>query len=101
LAISGLIAVKKTFSSASNNGRSGCRYDHDAVLLTRATSQVRGRSAIANVIIGQLRHGGSYIAAPQLVMQSGRLALIISGAATSVARRGPDGWHYVISRHDL
>jgi hypothetical protein len=58
-------------------------------------------SAIANVIIGQLRHGGSYIAAPQLIMQSGRLALIISGVATSVARRGPDGWHYVISRLDL
>jgi ketosteroid isomerase-like protein len=76
-------------------------FDHDAVLLIRATSQVRGRSAIANVIIGQLRHGGSYIAAPQLVLQSGRLALIISDAATSVARRGPDGWHYVISRLDL
>jgi hypothetical protein len=75
-------------------------FDHDAVLVTRAT-QVRGRSAIANVIIGQLRHGGSYIAAPQLVMQSGQLALIISDAATSVARRGPDGWHYVISRLDL
>jgi len=28
-----------------------------------------------------------------LVMQRGRLALIISGEATSVARRGPDGWH--------
>ena len=76
-------------------------FDHDAVLLTRATSQVRGRSAIANVIIGQLRHGGSYIAAPQLIMQSGQLALIISGVATSVAVRGPDGWHYVISRLDL
>ena len=30
--------------------------------------------AIANVIIDQLRHGGSYVAAPQLVMQSGPLA---------------------------
>ncbi len=76
-------------------------FDDDAVLLTRATSQVRGRTAIANVIIGQLRHGGSYLAAPQLVMRSGRLALIISDAATSLARRGPDGWHYVISRLDL
>jgi hypothetical protein len=36
-----------------------------------------------------------------LVMQRGRLALIISGEATSVARRGPDGWHYVISYLDL
>jgi hypothetical protein len=34
-------------------------------------------------------------------MQSGRLALIISEEATSVVRRGPDGWHYVISRLDL
>ena len=55
--------------------------------------------AIANVIIDQLRHG-SYVAA-QLVMQSGPLALIISGAAISVARRNLDGWHYVISRLDL
>ena len=76
-------------------------FDNDAILLTRATSQVRGRSAVAEVIIDQLRHGGSYVAAPQLVMQSGRLALIISHTATSVARRGPDGWHYVISRLDL
>jgi hypothetical protein len=35
------------------------------------------------------------------VMQSGRLALIISHTTTSVARRGPDGWHYVITRLDL
>ena len=34
---------------------------------------------------------GSYVAAPQLVMQSGPLALIISGAAISVARRNLDG----------
>jgi hypothetical protein len=27
--------------------------------------------------------------------------LIISGEATPVARRDPDGWHYVISRLDL
>jgi hypothetical protein len=53
------------------------------------------------MIIDQLRDGGSYVAAPQLVLQSGRLALIISGGATSVARRDSDGWHYVISRLDL
>jgi hypothetical protein len=53
------------------------------------------------VIIDHLGHGGSYVAATQLVMQCGRLALIISGEATSVARRGPDGWHYVISYLDL
>ncbi|HJQ89954.1 MAG TPA: hypothetical protein VJ820_21105 [Propionibacteriaceae bacterium] len=62
-------------------------FDLDAVLLTRGTSQVRGRSAITNVIISQLRDGGSYVAAPNLVLQSGPLALIISGAAISVARR--------------
>ena len=38
--------------------------DVDAVLLARGTSQVRGRAAITNVIISQLRHGGSYVAAP-------------------------------------
>jgi hypothetical protein len=76
-------------------------FDVDAVLLARGTSQVHGRSAIANVIIDQLRDGGSYVAAPHLVMQSGPLALIISDAATSVARRSLDGWHYVISRLDL
>jgi ketosteroid isomerase-like protein len=76
-------------------------FDDDAVLLTRATSQARGRPAIMKVIMNQLRNGGSYVGAPQLVMQSGQLALIISNAATSVARRGPDGWHYVISRLDL
>ena len=76
-------------------------FDDDAILLTRATSQVHGRSATAEVIIGQLRRGGIYIAAPQVVMQSGRLALILSETATSVARRGPDGWHYVISYLDL
>jgi hypothetical protein len=76
-------------------------FDADAVLLARGRSQVRGRPAIANVIIDQLRHGGSYVAAPQLVMQAGPLALIISGAAISVARRNLDGWHYVISRLDL
>jgi hypothetical protein len=53
------------------------------------------------VIIDDLGRGGGYVAAPQLVMQSGRLALIISGETTSVARRGSDGWHYVISRLDL
>jgi ketosteroid isomerase-like protein len=76
-------------------------FDNDAVLLTRASSQVRGRSAIAEVIIDHLRGAGSYVAAPQVVMQSGRLALIISHTTTSVARRGPDGWHYVITRLDL
>jgi hypothetical protein len=76
-------------------------FDWDAVLLAGGTSQVRGRSAIAEMIIDQLRDGGSYVAAPPLVLQSGRLALIISGGATSVARRDSDGWHYVISRLDL
>jgi ketosteroid isomerase-like protein len=76
-------------------------FDDDAVLLSGATSQVRGRSAVAEVIIDHLRHGGGYAAAPQLVMQSGPLALIISGEATSVAHRDQDGWHYVISRLDL
>lgn len=76
-------------------------FDDDAVLLTGATSQVCGRSAIAEMIIDILRNGGSYAAAPQLVMQSGRLALIISGRSTAVARRGLDGWHYVISQLDL
>jgi hypothetical protein len=76
-------------------------FDVDAVLLAQGTSQVRGRAAIANVIIDQLRDGGSYVAAPHLVLQSGPLALIISDAAISVARRGLDGWHYVISRLDL
>jgi hypothetical protein len=65
-------------------------FDVDAILLVQGTNQVRGRSAIANVIIDQLRDGGSHVAAPQLIMQSGRLALIISGATTSVARRSLD-----------
>jgi hypothetical protein len=76
-------------------------FDNDAVLHTRTSSQVRGRSAIAEVIIDHLRGAGSYVAAPQVLMQSGRLALIISHTTTSVARRGPDGWHYVITRLDL
>jgi hypothetical protein len=79
----------------------GNLFDIDAVLLAQGTSQVRGRLAITKVIMNQLRNGGSYVGAPQLVMQSGQLALIISHAATSVARRGPDGWHYAISRLDL
>jgi ketosteroid isomerase-like protein len=76
-------------------------FDVDAILLARGTSQVRGRSAIAKVIIDQLRDGRNYVGAPRLVMQSGQLALIISDAATSVARRSLDGWRYVISRLDL
>jgi ketosteroid isomerase-like protein len=76
-------------------------FGEDAVLLSRATSQVRGRSAIAEAIIDHVRDGGNYVAAPQLVMQSGPLALVISDEATSVARRDPDGWHYVIRRLDL
>jgi ketosteroid isomerase-like protein len=76
-------------------------FDDDAVVLTQARSHVRGRSAIAEMIIHDLRRGGSYVAAPQLVMQSGRLALIISREATSVVRQGPDGWQYVISCLDL
>jgi hypothetical protein len=76
-------------------------FDVDAVLLARGESQVRGRSAIAKVIIDRLRDGSSYVAAPNLVMQSGMLALIISDAATSVARRSLDGWRYLISRIDL
>ena len=76
-------------------------FDVDAVLLAPGTNQVRGRPAIANVIIDQLRNGGSYVAAPNLVMQSGPLALIISANATSVVKRNLDGWHYVISRLDL
>ena len=58
-------------------------FEVDAVLLARGISQVHGRPAIAKV------------------MQSGPLALIISGAAISVARRNLDGWHYVISRLGL
>jgi hypothetical protein len=76
-------------------------FEVDAVLLARGTNQVRGCPAIADVIIDQLRNGGSYVAAPNLVMQSGPLALIISANATSVAKRNLDGWHYVISRLDL
>jgi hypothetical protein len=76
-------------------------FDVDAVLLTRRTVEVRGPLAIADVIIDHLRTGGSYVAAPHLVMQSGRLALIVSHTATSVARRGLDGWHYVISSLDI
>ena len=76
-------------------------FDVDALLLAQGTSHVRGRSAIANVIISQLQDGGSYVAAPQLVMQSGPLALIILANATSVARRSLAGLHYVISRLDL
>jgi hypothetical protein len=76
-------------------------FDDDGVLLNGASSHVRGRSAIAEVIIDHLRHGGNYVAVPELVMQSGRLALIISGEATSVARCSLNGWHYVITRLDL
>jgi hypothetical protein len=76
-------------------------FDDDAVLLIRGVGPVRGCSAIADVILDYLRHGGSYVAMPEVVVQSGQLALIISGEATSVANRGPDGWHYVISRLDL
>ena len=76
-------------------------FDVDAVLLARGRGQVRGHAAITNVIISQLRDGGSYVAAPNVVLPSGPLALIISGAAISVARRNLDGWHYVISRLDL
>ena len=76
-------------------------FDDDAVLLTGPRGQVRGRFAIAEMIFNDLRRGGSYAAAPQLVMQSGRLALIISSEATSVARQGLDGWRYVISRLHL
>ena len=76
-------------------------FDVDAVLLARGTSQVRGRPAIAKVIIDQLRDDGSYVGAPCLVMQSGQLALIISGAAASVVLHSLDGWRYVISRLDL
>ena len=76
-------------------------FEVDAVLLARGTNQVRGRPAVANVIIEQLRDGGSYVAAPNLVLQSGPLALIISANATSVAKRNLDGWHYLISRLDL
>ena len=76
-------------------------FDVDAILLIRGTSEVRGRCAIAKVFIDELLNGGSYVGAPQLVLQSGQLALIISDVATSVARRSPDGWHYVISRLDL
>jgi len=50
-------------------------FEAGAVLLTRATSQIHGRSALAEVIIDHLREGGGSVAAPQLVMQSGRLAL--------------------------
>jgi hypothetical protein len=63
-------------------------FEVDAVLLTRGTSQVRGRPAIANVIIDQLRNGGSYVAAP---LRRCDLS----------ARRNLDGWHCVISRLDL
>ena len=41
-------------------------FDVDAVLLTRGTSQLRGRTAIAKVIIDQLRDDGSYVGAPCL-----------------------------------
>ncbi len=47
-------------------------FDIDAVLLARGTSQVRGRSAIANVIIDQLRDGSIYVAAPNLCCSRAR-----------------------------
>ncbi len=76
-------------------------FDVDAILLARGTGPVRGRCAIAKVIMDQLQDGGSYVGAPRVVMQSGQLALIISDAGTSVARRRLDGWHYVISQVEL
>jgi len=82
--------------TAATNARPG-----DSGRACSQTSQVRGRSAIAKVIIDQLRDGRNYVGAPRLVMQSGQLALIISDAATSVARRSLHGWRYVISRLDL
>jgi hypothetical protein len=48
-------------------------FDNDAVLLTRASIQVRWRSAIAEVIIDHVRGAGSCVAAPQVVMQSAGL----------------------------
>ena len=74
--------------TAATNARPG-----DSGRACSQTSQVRGRSAIAKVIIDQLRDGRNYVGAPRLVMQSGQLALIISDVATSVARRSLHGWH--------
>jgi hypothetical protein len=76
-------------------------FDDDAVILAEGTSQVRGALRHRR---GDHRPSSTWRQLRRrtaLVIQSGRLALIISGTATSVVRRGPDGWHYVISRLDL
>jgi hypothetical protein len=70
-------------------------FDVDAVLLAEGTSQVRGRSGIAEVIIDHLRRGGSYVAASPLVTSSRAKGAERSGQTLAAGRAAEWGlWEF-------
>lgn len=62
----------------------------------------RGRGEIARAVRTLWAQERTYLAGPQRVLQRGDTALVLSGSAVNVVRRG-DGrtWHYLICCLDL
>jgi hypothetical protein len=64
--------------------------------------EARGHRQIARVAIHLWELERLYLADPRRVLQAHNTALVVSGRATNVVRRGTDGcWRYAISLLDL
>jgi hypothetical protein len=73
-------------------------FDREAVVGSASGGhRATGRAAIVRMIDDFWNDGGTYLALPARVLQSGPTALIIAGQSIHVARRGTAGWRYQIS----
>jgi hypothetical protein len=58
---------------------------------------VRGRQSIAELLT-EWPNRPAYVALTPRILQRGATALVLTGSAVHVTRRGPQGWRYLISR---
>lgn len=73
-----------------------------AMLVAGALPVARGWRQIARVAAQLWDADRSYLADPRRILQARGTALVVSGRAINVARRGDDGfWRYAISLLDL
>lgn len=59
--------------------------------------QAAGRTEIASAISAIWEEGGTYLARPPRVLQTGHTALVMAGQTVHVVRRDSGGWRYLIS----
>lgn len=72
-------------------------FESEAVLSPAGSPQARGRNQIERFVTEMWNDKRTYLANPEAVLQANDTALVLSGRAINVARRGHDGaWRYAI-----